>query len=158
MSKSAKWYNFWQTTLHKWNVFKFMVKFDWRLCMRALAHDMSKYSKHEAPYFAHVIFRLKHITYGSEAYKKALKHIEPALNHHYSKNRHHPEHHNNGVADMTPQDKVEMVCDWYAATKRHADGDIYKSLEINQKRFDYTDEDKAFFLSIVKRIKGVMQI
>jgi len=156
MSKrvTSTWYNFWQTTLHKWNVFKYMVKYDWSLWARALLHDLSKYSKHEAPYFAHTIFRLKHATYGSPEYTELLKKIEPAIKHHYSVNRHHPEHFKNGIVGMNETDKVEMIADWLAAVKRVKNGDIYKSLEINQKRFGYTDEDKEFFLSIVKKLEG----
>lgn len=32
-------------------------------------------------------------------------------------------------------DLVEMFCDWKASSQRQADGDIYKSIEINKKRF-----------------------
>ena len=35
-------------------------------------------------------------------------------------------------------DLLEMICDWKAATLRHDDGDIYKSLEINHQRFGYS--------------------
>ena len=34
---------------------------------------------------------------------------------------------------MNLVDIVEMFCDWLAATKRHDDGDIYKSIEHNSK-------------------------
>jgi hypothetical protein len=40
-----------------------------------------------------------------------------------------------------------MFCDWKAATLRHKDGDIIKSIEQNQKRFGYSDELKAIFLN-----------
>ena len=40
---------------------------------------------------------------------------------------------------MNLVDLTEMICDWMAATMRHADGDIYKSLEINRKRFNIPD-------------------
>jgi hypothetical protein len=32
-------------------------------------------------------------------------------------------------------DLVEMFCDWKAATERHADGSIEKSIEHNRVRF-----------------------
>jgi len=44
-------------------------------------------------------------------------------------------------------DIIEMLCDWKAATKRHNDGDIKKSIEINQKRFGYSDELKSILLN-----------
>jgi hypothetical protein len=35
-----------------------------------------------------------------------------------------------------------MICDWLAAVKRHKDGDIFRSIEVNQERFGYSDEIK----------------
>jgi len=64
------------------------------------------------------------------------------LDHHYAFNRHHPECHLNGMKDMNLLDIVEMLCDWKAATMRHADGDLRKSIEINQGRFGYSDDLK----------------
>ena len=45
-----------------------------------------------------------------------------------------------GVYGMDLLDVVEMLCDWKAAGMRHADGDILKSLEINRKRFELSDQ------------------
>lgn len=39
------------------------------------------------------------------------------------------------VNNMNLFDILEMLIDWIAATKRHADGDINKSIEINTQRF-----------------------
>lgn len=47
-------------------------------------------------------------------------------------------------------DLMEMMCDWKAATLRHNDGDINKSLEINQKRFGYSDELKEIMKNSLK--------
>ena len=41
---------------------------------------------------------------------------------------------------MTLLDIIEMICDWKSSTMRHANGDIFKSIELNQKRFGYSDE------------------
>ena len=41
---------------------------------------------------------------------------------------------------MTLIDLIEMLCDWKAATLRHADGGILKSIEYNKKRFGISDE------------------
>jgi hypothetical protein len=51
-------------------------------------------------------------------------------------------------------DLVEMLMDWWAATKRHADGDIMESIEINQKRFGYSDELKSIFINTVKELEN----
>jgi hypothetical protein len=37
-------------------------------------------------------------------------------------------------------DILEMLIDWCAACKRHADGDIEKSIEINTKRFNLSPQ------------------
>jgi hypothetical protein len=58
------------------------------------------------------------------------------LRHHYDHNRHHPEHFSDGVNGMTLVDLIEMLADWKAATERHADGNLGKSLVIQQSRFN----------------------
>lgn len=44
------------------------------------------------------------------------------------------------ISNMTLIDLIEMMCDWKAATLRHGDGDIYKSLEMNATRFGYSEQ------------------
>lgn len=39
-------------------------------------------------------------------------------------------------------DLLEMICDWKASSERHADGNIFNSIEVNQKRFGYSDDLK----------------
>ena len=140
-----------QTTIHRFWVFYYLSKFCSKLLWRSLIHDLDKYKWKEAKHFAKTIFDLKSSTYGSDEHKKLLKEIGPAIKHHYSRNRHHPEFHSKFI-NMNITDKIEMVCDWKAATRRHTDGDIKKSIEINQKRFKYTNEEKEFLLSIIKQI------
>lgn len=66
--------------------------------------------------------------------------MRKTLDHHNAANRHHPEHHVDGVNDMTLIDLLEMLCDWKAATERHDDGDIGRSLDINRDRFEMGDQ------------------
>lgn len=105
------------------------------LSRRALVHDRSKLESPEAEVFAEYGERLKGLTYGSEEYRENLRQMKPALDHHYANNSHHPEHYAEGVNDMTLLDLVEMLCDWKAATERHDDGCLRRSLESNQVRF-----------------------
>ena len=147
-----------QTTIHKARVLHNIVLIisnknltnKWKFYKRGLKHDISKYRWSEASYFAKIIFDLKHSTYGSDEYRKMLKSIRPAILSHYKKNSHHPEHYKNGFSDMSELDKLELIADWEAAGHRHKDGDILKSIEINQKRFGYSDEDKNYFITIAK--------
>lgn len=69
-------------------------------------------------------------------------------------NSHHPEFYENGICGMNLLDLVEMLCDWKAATLRHNDGDIRRSIEINQKRFGYSDELKQILLNTLQFIEG----
>jgi len=62
------------------------------------------------------------------------------LAHHYENNRHHPEHFADGVAGMTLVDVAEMLADWKAATERVKDGDLTRSLKIQQERFGLSDD------------------
>jgi hypothetical protein len=59
-----------------------------------------------------------------------------------------------GISGMTLLDLTEMLCDWKAATLRHNDGDIRKSIEINQKRFGYSDELKRILLNTLREIEA----
>lgn len=120
---------------------------------RAIVHDQSKLSSPEKEIFEIYTPKLKDITYGSSEYKQYLKEMKTALDHHYDNNRHHPEHFKNGIREMNLIDIIEMLCDWLAATKRHKDGDIIKSLEINQKRFGYSDE----FKNMLKNTLSVLE-
>ena len=116
---------------------------------RGCYHDFSKLREPEKSIFDEFTPKLAETTYGSLEYKKYLNEMKVALDHHYADNRHHPEHHINGVHDMNLVDLIEMLCDWKAATMRHNDGDIMKSIEFNQERFDYDDGIKQLMINTV---------
>ena len=120
------------------------------LHLRVLKHDQSKLESPEKEIFDEFTPKLRDTTYGSDEYKQYLSEMKVALDHHYKMNRHHPEHFEHGIRGMTLVDLVEMFCDWRAATKRHADGDIFKSIELNQKRFNYSDDIKAILQNTAK--------
>jgi hypothetical protein len=115
------------------------------LRLRGKLHDGSKLQYPEKPGFDEYTPKLAGATYGSEEYKQFLLGLRPFLSHHYAHNPHHPEHYDQGIRGMNLIDLVEMFCDWYAATKRHNDGDLMKSISINQGRFGYSDDLKAIF-------------
>lgn len=107
---------------------------------RSVRHDLSKTEPPELEIFNEYTPKLKGSTYGSDEYKGFLVSMGEALKHHYAHNRHHPEFHRNGVTGMTLVDLIEMLADWKAATERHADGDLAKSLEIQRERFGISDQ------------------
>ena len=124
-----------ETKKHIGNVQKFIQIFIDALNNRGVNHDLSKLIDPELPLFVEYTKKLSACTYGSDEYQKFLEGLKPALDHHYAKNRHHPEHYPNGIDDMTLVDIIEMFCDWKAATMRHNDGNLLKSIHHNGKRF-----------------------
>ncbi|NBV22262.1 MAG: hypothetical protein EB141_16490 [Verrucomicrobia bacterium] len=132
---------------------------------RAKVHDASKLTEPEKSAFDEHTGKLRGLTYGTPEYKQSLAALGPALQHHYAKNSHHPEHfavnecnicfkvfpkdwaencnacgnggftRRGGIEGMSLFDLMEMVMDWKAAGERHADGSIERSLAINAPRF-----------------------
>lgn len=107
---------------------------------RGLDHDASKLETPEKEIFDEMTPKLKTSTYGSDEYKIMLAGMKPALDHHYSANFHHPEHHPDGISAMSLLDVLEMLCDWKAAGERHANGTIGRSLTVNRERFKIDDQ------------------
>jgi len=123
------------------------------LIERQRVHDKSKLESPEVEVFDEFTPKLAASTYGSEEYKGFLAEMKVGLDHHYAANSHHPEHFPDGIRGMSLLDVIEMLCDWKAATLRHNDGDIRKSIEINQRRFGYSDDLKAIFLNTLAVIE-----
>lgn len=116
-----------------------------KMIVRSHAHDKSKLQEPEKSGFDFYTPRLKGCTYGSTEYKNFLAGLGESLKHHYANNSHHPEHYMDGIAGMSLLDVVEMFCDWKAATERHADGSLDKSIGINKERFKYDDMIESIF-------------
>ena len=128
------------TLEHIQKVNDYLGDFRHELDRRAAVHDASKLQSPEKEAFDEVTPKLRGLTYGSDEYKANTAKLGEALRHHYEHNSHHPEHYPNGIDGMTLCDLVEMFCDWKAATERHADGDIMRSLEVNRERFGISDQ------------------
>lgn len=143
------------------------------LMTRAVHHDASKWSEQEWPSFEVATPRLAGLTYGSSEYRESLRQMKPAIDHHNESNRHHPEYFGRHACaqcgaddreqpcvcggpriatlrDMTLLDLVEMLCDWKAASERHNDGDIMRSIEVNAERFGYGEEIKRLLTNTAK--------
>ena len=137
-----------ETQEHIKNVGKYLSIIIQELVKRAVEHDMSKIGDEiESTIFTKYTPKLKESTYGSEEYKTFLKEMGKGLEHHYKSNNHHPEFYDNGVNGMNLMDLIEMFCDWKAATLRHKDGDLLRSIEQNQQRFGYGNEIKQILIN-----------
>lgn len=103
---------------HKEKVTYWLRRFWNQLDGRAKYHDDSKLNNPaEKAMFDRWTPELKAREFGSDAYKEALANMGNGLKMHYKANRHHPEHYENGVNDMTLIDVMEMVADWMAAAQ-----------------------------------------
>jgi hypothetical protein len=107
---------------------------------RCVTHDQTKLISPEVSWFTSCMERLSFVEFGTTAYQEALRDLRPALDNHYYHNRHHPEHFDEGAADMTLVDVIEMYCDWLASSLRTKNGDIYKSFDYTKKRFKLSDQ------------------
>ena len=110
------------------------------LTVRGQVHDESKLHPPEKEIFDEYTPKLKDTTYGSDEYKQYLEEMKVGLECHYANNSHHTEHYSDGIAGMDLLDLVELFCDWLAASKRHTDGDIRRSIEQNKERFGISDQ------------------
>src|SRR5687767_11067759 len=112
------------TRAHIHRVDQLLAQICVELANRGREHDASKLVDPELSTFNEYTPKLKHSTYGSDEYKGFLAGMGKGLSHHYAHNRHHPEHFESGIDDMTLVDIVEMLADWKAATERHEDGSL----------------------------------
>jgi hypothetical protein len=107
---------------------------------RARLHDLSKLESPEAEVYGEFTHELAKVEYDSPEYKALLVKVKPAVDAHYAKNRHHPEHWKDGINDMTILDIVELLCDWKAATERNKNGNIRTSIEKNMARYGISEQ------------------
>jgi len=124
------------------------------LMTRQTNHDQTKLESPEVEIFEKFTPLLRGVTYGSDEYRDMMKEMKPAIDHHNAHNPHHPEHFAFGIKDMTLIDLIEMVCDWKSASLRHDDGDVLKSIEINQDRFGYTHELKEILKNTARLLNA----
>lgn len=139
------------TVEHRQKVQQILASFIAELTQRSIHHDDTKFEEPEAPLFAEVVDQLATLTYNSPKYKECLEKLKPALDHHYAKNTHHPQHYQDGIDGMDLMDLVEMIADWKASTERHNTGNIDKSMEVNRTRFKIDDQLYKILQNTVER-------
>ncbi len=133
------------------NVVRILLrKLGTEIIARGEVHDLSKFSTEEVKVFTEFTPKLKATTYLSEEYKGFLRDMKPALDHHYASNRHHPEHFEAGIAGMNLIDLLEMFVDWSASSRRHSDGNVMRSIELNKERFGMSEQLVSIFENTVR--------
>lgn len=123
------------------------------LSIRMATHDQSLLCRENRKVLELNLPIMSILDYGSEVYQHYFKEIKPVLETHYSINPHHPEHYENGICGMNIVDLSEMLIDWYAASKAHINGDIIKSIEVNQERFNYSEKFKNMLIRSAELLK-----
>jgi len=134
-----------ETQKHIKQVQDLLLEVIYKLGNRSTYHDVSKLNPPEKECYDIYTPMLKGLTYGSDEYKATLENMGHALQHHYQVNSHHPEHYTNGIAGMNLFDLIEMFIDWKAATLRHKDGSLTRSIEINKERFNLDPQIVSIF-------------
>lgn len=104
---------------HKESVRILLTTFIKELRERIESHDNSKFDKEEFKPFVSVWNKFKEVDYCSKEYYECLDSVKDAVARHHRLNRHHPKHFQNGVNGMNIIDVIEMIADWYAASKRY---------------------------------------
>jgi len=128
---------------------------------RMVKHDASKLVNPELAYFDKYTPKLATLEFGSEEYKQSLKELQPALEHHFAANDHHPEHFKNGVRGMSLLALIEMLCDWRAASERVKqrtdDPQKVKTFEAglawNKERFGISDDLYEILLNTARELE-----
>lgn len=152
MQKVINFFDFtWNNVKHKFWVAFYMLKIALPLVSRAFTHDFSKFRPSEFRGFIQVIHKLNKVEYGSDEYRSNLRKIKPSIKKHYQINSHHPEFYDGDVSRMSLIDYIEMICDWKASNKRHKNGSLDKSIEINMERFNL-DQYDMHLISKIRRI------
>ena len=131
----------WHTLKHKVLVLGYILRFCAKLVMRGLVHDCSKFSLYEGKSYGKFLPEFKKIKYGTKEYAAILAKFQPAIEHHYQYNKHHPQHFEEGYTAMSLLDITEMFFDWKAASSKNTGtGSLEKSLSINAKRFKMSED------------------
>ena len=121
---------------------------------RGLHHDESKVKNiNEFKGYTKMVMELESVEYGSDEYNQIRKKYDYVIQEHYKNNRHHPEHHKNGIDDMTKIDIFEMLSDWIGAMiAKNSLDKSEQSLEINRQRYKISDDRWAEYKSILDEL------
>lgn len=130
------------------------------LVKRAQQHDLSKLTDVELEplqTMQDLIDKEGQAPFGSDEYKRRTALLKPMLEHHYLKNRHHPEHHQfefggdcmHGVNGMDLFDVLEMFLDWKAASERGEESQMHIASAC--ERFHIDDQLKMIMQNTANR-------
>lgn len=125
------------------------------LIRRAEKHDKSKLEEPELSWWKEMDKEPRY-PYGSEEYKQKIKRWDKVFKHHYKYNRHHPEHYEYGVSEMTLIDIVEMMCDWLGYKDTTTVTEALKVCDEQMARYDISEELRQIIFNTLLRYYSLM--
>ena len=125
------------------------------LLKRAINHDKSKLEEPEISWWKEMDKEPRY-PYGSEEYKQKIKRWNKVFKHHYKYNRHHPEHYDYGVSEMTLVDIVEMMCDWLGYKDTITISEALKVCDEQMKRYNISDDVRQIIFNTLLRYYSLM--
>ena len=125
------------------------------LLKRAINHDKSKLEEPEISWWKEMDKEPRY-PYGSEEYKQKIKRWDKVFKHHYKYNRHHPEHYDYGVSEMTLVDIVEMMCDWLGYKDTITISEALKVCDEQMKRYNISDDVRQIIFNTLLRYYSLM--
>lgn len=125
------------------------------LLKRAINHDKSKLEEPELSWWKEMDKEPRY-PYGSEEYKQKIKRWDKVFKHHYKYNRHHPEHYDYGVSEMTLVDIVEMMCDWLGYKDTITISEALKVCDEQMRRYNIPDGIRQIIFNTLLRYYSLM--
>ena len=125
------------------------------LIRRAEKHDKSKLEEPELSWWKEMDKEPRY-PYGSEEYKQKIKRWNKVFKHHYQYNRHHPEHYEYGVCEMTLIDIVEMMCDWLGYKDTTTVTEALKVCDEQMARYNISEELRQIIFNTLLRYYSLM--
>ena len=125
------------------------------LIRRAEKHDKSKLEEPELSWWKEMDKEPRY-PYGSKEYEQKLKRWSKVFKHHYQYNRHHPEHYEYGISEMTLIDIVEMMCDWLGYKDTTTVTEALKVCDEQMARYDISEELRQVIFNTLLRYYSLM--
>ena len=128
------------TLKHKELIAKYMAKFSAEVTFRAAIHDDSKFRRDEFEAYAECADEFDQHPFNSQEERALREKLYPAMSLHKQRNRHHPEHFENGMTGMNLIDLLEMLCDWKSASERTPGDSIRTALPILKEKYNISPQ------------------
>ena len=128
------------TLQHKENIATLLAKFAAELTYRSAVHDNSKFFPDEFDILSDNVCDFNKYLFDTKEEQDLRERLLPASILHRKRNRHHPEHFENGIDGMNIIDLLEMLCDWKSASTRVSGDSLRKGLPILKKKYNISSQ------------------